>query len=66
MKLLSKKQLAFYGISGVGPNLLNLIVGAYLCDALLTAGFGANIEHWTYLNKALVVAVVWSVFVTIA
>ena len=66
MKTLTKKQLGFYGVAGMGPNILNLIVGAYLCDALLTVGFSQNIENWTYMNKALVVAAVWSIFVTIA
>lgn len=66
MKTLNKKQLFVYGIAGMGPNMLNLIVGTYLCDALLTVGFDKNIENWTYLNKALVVAVVWSAFITIA
>ena len=66
MKKLTKKQLTWYGIAGLGPNMLNLMVGAYLCDALMTEGFSANIEHWTYLNKTLIVIAVWSVFVTIA
>ena len=66
MKKLTKKQLTWYGLAGLGPNMLNLMVGAYLCDALMTKGFSANIEHWTYLNKTLIVIVVWSVFVTIA
>ena len=66
MKKLTKKQLTWYGIAGLGPNMLNLMVGAYLCDALMTEGFGENIEHWTYLNKTLIVIVVWSIFVTIA
>lgn len=66
MKKLNKKQLFLYGISGIGPNMLNLMVGSYLCDALMTNGFSENVENWTYLNKTLVVAVVWSILVTIA
>lgn len=66
MKKLTKRQLTWYGIAGLGPNMLNLMVGAYLCDALMTQGFSINIEHWTYLNKTLIVVFVWSIFVTIA
>ena len=66
MKKLSKLQLTWYGIAGIGPNMLNLMVGSYLCDALMTEGFSKNIENWTYLNKTLVVAAIWSIFVLIA
>lgn len=66
MKTLNRKQLFFYGIAGIGPNMINTIVGAYLCDALLTVGFSKNIENWTYLNKAVVVAFLLSIFITIA
>ena len=66
MNKLTKKQLTWYGLSGMGPNMLNLMVGSYLCDALMTKGFIEDIEHWTYLNKTLVVVAVWSILVTIA
>ena len=66
MKKLTKKQLTWYGIAGLGPNMLNLMVGAYLCDALMTQGFVKNVENWTYLNKTLIVVALWSIFVTIA
>ena len=55
-KITSKGQLILYGISGLGVNLINMIVGSYLCSALLTGGFDKNIEFWTYLNRDLVVA----------
>lgn len=66
MRKLSRKQLFLYGLAGIGPNMLNLMVGSYLCDALMTKGFSENIENWTYLNKTLVVVAVWGVLVTIA
>lgn len=66
MQKLTKKQLTWYGIAGIGPNMLNLMVGSYLCDALMTQGFEENIENWTYLNKTLVSVVIWSILVTIA
>ena len=66
MKKLTRRQLIFYGMAGIGPNILNLMVGAYLCDALYTQGFSENIESWTYLNKDLIVVAIWGVMITIA
>lgn len=66
MKKLTKKQLTWYGIAGIGPNMLNLMMGSYLCDALMIEGFSENVENWTFLNKTLIVAAVWSILVTVA
>ena len=67
MKKLEKKwQIMLYGCTGLGINMLNLIIGSYLCSALLTGGFETHVEEWTYLNKNLVVAGLWSVFVLVA
>ena len=38
-KITSRKKLALYGCSGMGVNMMNLIVGSYLCSALITGGF---------------------------
>ena len=65
-KLKSKKSLILYGCSGLGVNMLNIIVGTYLCSALLTGGFKEHIESWTYLNKNLVIAGLWAVLVFFA
>ena len=65
-KLTSKKLLLLYGCSGLGVNMLTLIVGSYLCSALLIGGFEDNIESWTYVGKDLVIASVWSVMVFFA
>ena len=63
-KLTSKKKLLLYGCSGLGVNMLNLIVGTYLCSALLTGGFGAeDIGVYTYSNRNLVIAGIWSVLI---
>jgi len=50
----------------MGINILTTIVGSYLTSALLTGGFGENVQYWTYENKDLVIAGVWAVLVTIA
>ena len=65
-KIKGRKKLFIYGMAGLGINMLNLIVGSYLCDALMVEGFQENIENWTYLNKTLVVAGIWSVMIAIA
>ena len=62
----TKKSLLFYAFGGMGVNMLNLVIGAYLCDALMTQSFETNIEYWTYANKTLVVGIVWSIMVTLA
>ena len=64
--LKSKWQMLLYGCAGMGVNMLNLIVGSYLCSALLVGGFNENVEFWTFANKDLVIAGVWSVFVLVA
>ena len=65
-KLKSKKQLALYGCSGIGVNMMTLMVGSYLCSALLVGGFDKHVESWTYLNRDLVIAGIWSIFVFLA
>lgn len=65
-KITDKRKLIVYACAGLGVNMLNLIVGSYLCSALLVGGFEDNVENWTYLNKDLVVAGLWSVLFIIA
>ena len=62
-KITSKKLLLLYGCSGLGLNMINMIVGSYLCSALLVGGFEDHIENWTYLNKDLVVAALWAIII---
>lgn len=67
MKKLEKRwQVYLYGCAGLGVNMLNLIVGSYLCSALLVGGFETHAKEWTYLNKDLVIAGIWSVLILIA
>ena len=65
-KITDRKKLVLYGCSGMGVNMLTLIVGSYLCSALLVGGFDAHIESWTYVGKDLVKAGIWSVLVFLA
>ena len=65
-KITTKGKLILYGCSGLGVNLLNIVMGSYLCSALLVGGFDKNVEHWTFLNKDLVVAGLWAILAAIA
>ncbi len=68
MKIIKGKwRLALYGLSGFGVNLLNLMMGSYLCSALLIGGFNAaHIPFQTFAQKDLVIAGAWAVFVMVA
>lgn len=61
-KITKKSHLILYACSGLGVNMLGLIVSSYLCSALLVGGFVKDVENWTYLNKDIVIAGLWSVF----
>lgn len=65
-KLTRKGSLILYGCSGLGVNMLNLIVGSYLCSALLVGGFEKNAAQWTYFNKDIVISGIWAVMIVIA
>jgi|LSQX01.2.fsa_nt_gb GPH family glycoside/pentoside/hexuronide:cation symporter len=66
MQKIKRKHLPLYALSGFGPGLVNLMITAYLIDAMSTAGFLKNIENWTYANKTIVATALFSVFVLIA
>ncbi len=62
MKLLDKKwKMVIYACSGLGLNMLNMIMGVHLCNALIKDGFDSNVEFWTFENKTLVVVGLWMV-----
>ena len=63
---MKKGKLILYACSGLGVNMLGIIMSSYLCSALLVGGFVKNVEHWTYLNKDLVVAGLWGTLILIA
>lgn len=62
MKTLDKKwKILLYGCSGIGLNMLNMILGVHLCNGLITNGFDADVEFWTLENRTLVVVGLWMV-----
>ena len=68
MNKISKKwQIMLYAASGLGINMLNIMMGSYLCSALLVGGFGKEaIANQTYAQKDLVVFEAWMVFGLVA
>ncbi len=68
MTVISKKwKLFLYAFGAFGVNLLNLMVGSYLCSALIASGFGsAAIANQTFEGIDLVIPAVWSVFGIVA
>ena len=69
MKVLTSRwKMLLYACSAVGLNLLNLVVGSYLCSALLASGFEdvTVIPFHTFLGKDIVVASAWGVFYVVA
>lgn len=66
-KLTSRGQMFWYACAAMGVNLLNLMMGSYLCSALITKGFGeAAIKNQTFAGTDLVIAGAWAVFALIA
>ncbi len=68
MKKLTKKwQLFLYAAGGMGVNMLNLMMGSYLCSALVSDGFGEEvIKNQTFLGVNLVIPVLWGIFGLVA
>ncbi|MBO5270707.1 MAG: MFS transporter [Clostridia bacterium] len=64
-KITNRKLLLLYGCSGIGVNLLGMIMGSYLCSALVASGFESRSELWTFLDKDIVVVLLWGVLNTI-
>ncbi len=68
-KLTKKWQLFLYAMGGMGVNMLNLMMGSYLCSALISDGFGDDLQvitNQTFMGVNLVVPAVWAVFGVIA
>ena len=68
MTVISKKwKLALYAFGAIGVNLLNIIVGSYLCSALIAQGFGPDaVANHTFEGVDLIIPAIWAVFGVIA
>lgn len=68
-KLTKKSSLILYGCAGLGVNMLNMIVGSYLCSALIVGidtWAPEDIGLWTYAHRDLVIPALWMVLAAVA
>ncbi len=66
-QLTTKGQKILYAVSGLGVNMLNLMMGSYLCSAIIASGFTAEAAvNQTFCSKDLVIIALWSIFGVIA
>ena len=68
-KISGKGKLILYACSGLGVNMLNMIVGSYLCSALIVGidtWAPEDIGLWTYSHHDLVTPALWMVLAAIA
>ena len=54
MRKLKRWQIPFFAFASFGPCMLSTIISVYLVDALQTAGFGSDLEYWTFAGKTIV------------
>ncbi len=67
MNSLNKKWKEFlYAACGFGPNLLNVILGAYLTDALNPAGLSEGLEVWSISGICLVMPAIFGILWMVA
>lgn len=66
MKKLTRKQIPFFAFASFGPCMLSTIISVYLVDALQVAGFGENVEQWTFANKTIIAVGLFSILKAIS
>ena len=66
-KLKTRGQKMLYALSGLGVNMLNLMMGSYLCSAIIASGFAEKVKPFQrFAETDLVLIPVWAVFGIIA
>lgn len=66
-KLKTRGQKMLYALSALGVNMLNLMMGSYLCSAIIASGFAEKVKPFqTFAGTDLVLIPVWAVFGIIA
>lgn len=66
MRKLKRWQIPLFAFASFGPCMLSTIISVYLVDALQTAGFGANLEQWTFAGKTIVAVGLFSILKAIS
>ena len=66
MRKLKRWQVPLFAFASFGPCMLSTIISVYLVDALQTAGFGADLEQWTFAAKTIVAVGLFSIMKAIS
>ena len=66
MRKLKRWQIPLFAFASFGPCMLSTIISVYLVDALQTAGFGSNLEQWTFAGKTIVAVGLFSIMKAIS
>ena len=66
MKKLKRWQIPFFAFAHFGPCMLSTVISVYLVDALQVAGFGSDVENWTFAAKTIVAVGLFSVLKAIS
>ena len=66
MRKLKRWQIPLFAFASFGPCMLSTIISVYLVDALQTAGFGADLEQWTFAGKTIVAVGLFSILKAIS
>ena len=66
MRKLKRWQIPLFAFASFGPCMLSTIISVYLVDALQTAGFGADLEQWTFASKTIVAVGLFSIMKAIS
>lgn len=61
MKKLTRWQIPLFAFASFGPCMLSTIISVYLVDALQVAGFGADVEQWTFAGKTIIAVGLFSI-----
>ena len=66
MRKLKRWQIPFFAFASFGPCMLSTIISVYLVDALQVAGFGSDVENWTFAAKTIVAVGLFSILKAIS
>ena len=66
MQKLKRWQIPLFAFAHFGPCMLSTIISVYLVDALQTAGFGENLDQWTFAGKTIIAVGLFSIMKAIA
>ncbi len=66
MRKLKRWQIPLFAFASFGPCMLSTIISVYLVDALQVAGFGSDVENWTFAAKTIVAVGLFSVLKAIS